>query len=1156
MLIILLVIPYFNVNLVNAAVDESEKGTLTTSDRLLEKANGDLEQFIPEEHYDDWELVWNDEFDQSGDDLNDYGVNLDNWGFQNGTGTEYGLTDWGNNEQQYYQEQNATVQDGKLVIEAKKETVEGKPYTSTRLFTKDKFSQKYGKFEARMKLPLGNGLWPAFWLLPETDIYNGWAASGEIDIMEARGRIPNEIGGAIHYGGNWPNNKYSGGTYYFEEGTSISDFHVYSVEWEPGEIRWYVDGELFHTETNWYGQSNGQPAKYAFPAPFDQEFYILLNLAVGGHFDGGLIPEDSDLPAKMEVDYVRVYELTGREYKEPIEPIVEKEDLPAGAKQPTEDGNLIYDSKYELGFKEIVNDSDSLNSEKWNFAHINSFNGNGTIAVEDVGGTKFARIDISEPGTEQHSLQLIQELTLGKGRYYKVSFDAKASGNRNINVKASGGESRGWTTYSSNETIALTEQVESYDFTFQMEAESDILARLEFNMGINSQSVWIGNVRVEEVEVEDPYNESLPKEPLGDGNHIYNGTFDLGRMDRMTYWDFSTDNADATASVDPDERKLNILINDGGSTSDAILLSQKGINLLKDNDYKIVFEATAENARDIQLKITSKDGSAVFMDKVVRLTEFMEEHTVTFTVDKTDVDGEFVILLGGDNADVTLDNISIFRTTNNVDYSGVDIFPLENGDFSSDLEHWENYITDGAQASISASEGYAITSISNTGNVPWSIQLVQSGMSFSKGIDYVLSFDAKSTKERTIEAVLENASYQRYVSQTVDLSTDFKNYRFEFKMPANDLADLKFLLGKINGSETLGAHDVVIDNVVLEVKDPPFKRPAKVNADVTNNVVGQPIELSFDDHLEWRENITAITLDDQVLTTEDYTVEANRIILAASLFMKPKIYTIVIESEGYAPVTIQQNIGATEWREIGENLIVNGDFEIPIVDFNTDEHWKIHNQGVYEQWAGLAEFSVNEGELHVNVHQEGWEWWHIQLFQEQEVPAGIYKLSFDARSTHQRPINVEIAGSSIESFTIQESLQNYQTIIQVGTDGVKKILFGLGKATGAPELVVPYEIVMDNIRLVEVEAVVEGETPDPGTEEPGEETEVPDPDTEEPGSDTGSDQPGDGKTPEKPEPGKELPKTSLPYGNNILFGGILLMLAAILVVFRKVAYTR
>ena len=149
-------------------------------------------------------------------------------------------------------------------------------------------------------------------MLPNDDTYGTWAASGEIDVMEARGRLPGASSGAIHFGGQWPANTYIGGDYSFPNGQTIdSDYHVYSAVWEEDNIKWYVDGKCFFKATNdqWY--SNGAPSNNN--APFDQEFYIIMNLAVGGWFDGGVTPIPGDIPASMQVDYVRVYKDTNGE---------------------------------------------------------------------------------------------------------------------------------------------------------------------------------------------------------------------------------------------------------------------------------------------------------------------------------------------------------------------------------------------------------------------------------------------------------------------------------------------------------------------------------------------------------------------------------------------------------------------------------------------------------------------------------------------------------------------------------------------------------------------------------------------------------------------------------------------------------------------------
>lgn len=243
----------------------------------------------------DWQLVWSDEFD--GETLN-----LDKWEYMLGNGTDYGLpAGWGNNELEWYRSENVACENGILRITAKKENYNGADYTSGRIRTKDKGDWTYGRFEFRIKMPVGQGIWPAIWLMPTDNVYGGWAASGEVDIIEYLGHEPATVHGTLHYGGQWPNNTSRGKAYTLASGTFAEDFHTYAIEWEEGMFRWYVDGHLYQSQTSWYS-ANGN-----FPAPFDKRFHLILNLAVGGNWPGS--PDSStQFPQTLEIDYVRVYE--------------------------------------------------------------------------------------------------------------------------------------------------------------------------------------------------------------------------------------------------------------------------------------------------------------------------------------------------------------------------------------------------------------------------------------------------------------------------------------------------------------------------------------------------------------------------------------------------------------------------------------------------------------------------------------------------------------------------------------------------------------------------------------------------------------------------------------------------------------------------------
>jgi len=243
-------------------------------------------------------LVWSDEFDGSS-------VDTTKWEFMIGNGAEYGNPGWGNNELQYYtaRPENANVTGGMLHITARQESYQGFNYTSARLRTLNKADFLYGRMEARIKLPSTPGIWPAFWMLPTNSPYGGWAASGEIDIMESV-NFADTIYGSIHFGGNWPNNTHLTCTRTGAIDYSL-DFHRYAIDWQPGLIRWFIDDVAYCTRgaSQWFSSAApGDP-----DAPFDQMFHFLLNVAVGGNFPGN--PNgSSQFPQQMIVDWVRVYQ--------------------------------------------------------------------------------------------------------------------------------------------------------------------------------------------------------------------------------------------------------------------------------------------------------------------------------------------------------------------------------------------------------------------------------------------------------------------------------------------------------------------------------------------------------------------------------------------------------------------------------------------------------------------------------------------------------------------------------------------------------------------------------------------------------------------------------------------------------------------------------
>lgn len=763
-----------------------------------------------------WKLVWSDEFSQAEIDHSKWNFETGNWIVdKDGNPVAAG---WGNNEKQFYTDknENAFVKDGKLVIRAKKEQASDQfgtyDYTSAKLTTKGTFSKTYGRYEMRAKLPTGKGLWPAFWMLPEEDRYGGWAASGEIDIMESWGSQPDKVAGTIHYGETWPNNKYTGKDYHFAEGDGIDKWHTYAVEWEPGEIRWYVDGQLYQTQNDWYAKEANKASKYSYPAPFDQDFYLIMNLAVGGWFDGD-VDETTPFPAEMEVDYVRVFDLKNGKYRDAVEPTYSDEEvvLPEGAKQPLEDGNLVYDEDYTEPITTVTNGAQALNPTYWNYVALPDFGGVGSVDVIDLAGSRFTDISIDQAGSQPYSHQLIQNVSLGQGGHYKVTFDAKADAARSIAVKVGGGPDRGYAKYSDEGSFDLTTDVQTYSMTFDMTEETDLAARLEFNVGLSTSGVQIGNVRVEQTPRE-AFDPNATKPMLGDGNHVYNGTFDQGSMDRMTYWMFDPGVTKGTGTVDPVERLFRFETNKKKGAPATLV--QQGIQLQEGHEYVLRFKARAERVDGLQVGLNGANGDAYLPLQRVALSEAFDTYEVPFTMEVgTDLMSQLQFILGSEKGVIEIDDVELRDVTPVY----IDPSPLKNGAFTEGLTNWGSYVHFDAQAAVEAVNEAARISITQEGNETWSVLMEQGGLELQQDQTYVVQFDASSTVARSFEVTLENAGYYRYLSEVVSVTPETNTYTFEVTMPVTDMTGLKFLMGRTEESP-LGAHDITIDNVSVTLK--------------------------------------------------------------------------------------------------------------------------------------------------------------------------------------------------------------------------------------------------------------------------------------------------------------------------------------------------
>lgn len=479
-------------------------------------------------------------------------------------------------------------------------------------------------------------------------------------------------------------------------------------------------------------------------------------------------------------------------------------------------------------------------------------------------------------------------------------------------------------------------------------------------------------------------------------------------MDRLLYWNTVLSNSAAAAiSVDPITRKLNAVISDGGADAASIRLIQQGMNLLQRDSYELTFDAKASAARTIAVRLMSKDGSVIYSGPdTIPLTTSNESYRIAFTMpaNVTDAEGQLEILLGGNTAAVQLDNVKLIRTTNlNVDFTGVDLFPLQNGDFSYGLNGWEPF-TQGGAAAFSDANGAAKIAVSNVGGEAWNVMLNQSNLSLTKGLTYVLSFDARSTAVRDIEAALENATYVRlFYSGPLMLTPSMQHFEFTFKMAADDMLALKFLLGK-TAQSAAGPHDIFIDNVVLEVKDAPVLRPPTLIPDTAANFVGEAVELEFAENEAWRTSVEAIEINGVPLLAGQYTIQPGGIVIDQAAFASDQIYAVKVKAAGFGDAGVNQFMYAADG-----NLVLNGEMS------SGSANWAF--------WfgdRGESEYAPENGAARMDIYYNGGMHpdWHVPIsWSTQFTQNGIklaagkaYELSFHAWSTIDRPIAAELTG--------------------------------------------------------------------------------------------------------------------------------------------------
>lgn len=748
--------------------------------------------------YDGYTLMWSDEFD--GDTLN-----------RNDWNVELHAPGWVNAELQEYVDStdNIYLKDGKLVIKPKK-TVNPDgtvSYTSGRLNTQGKRDFTYGLFEARVKVPEGKGYLPAFWLMAsDENLYGQWPRCGEIDIMEVHGSATDKSYGTIHFGNP---HKETQNSYILSDGSFSAGYHTFAVEWEPGMIKWYVDGKLFHTADDWYSVTEGQ-GEITYPAPFDQPFYMILNLAVGGSWVG--YPDDTtDFDnATYEVDYVRVYQ------KDSYDENVKKPEREVVLRDPDANGNYVINGDFSVA-EDLSDDKD------WIF--LNAAGGKGTATISNGQMS----ISTTNPGTEVYGVQLVQpNIPMKKGATYTLTFDAYADEARTMVVDVSAPD-RSWIRYMADTTVNLTTTKQTYSYTFKMTGEDDANGRLEFNLGktASTAGVKLSNVSIKMTDYEEIV-ESKDKTARADGNYVYNGSFQEG-ADRREYWDIEN-KAGAEISVTPlsDGRRLKIVAPAGTSSSKPVIISQSGLAMTDGADYILSFDVQGEAGKTIAAEVAGQTTSVALNGAAQKGNSFKFSPAAGSQKN--------LKLIISEPGTYYLDNVRIDEDS-----------LIKNGSFSAGLAGYEPYVDGSAAATYvvdSLTEDNAVDfTINDTGDAAWKIQLKQNNVELEKGQWYRLSLDAKSDMARKLMFAIQrdgssDDNWDPYSGEKiVDLSSDYQTYTLEFEMKKD--TDLKSILsismGAVGGTQITTQHRICIDNIVLEKIDAPEITPPVTGDNMLNN---------------------------------------------------------------------------------------------------------------------------------------------------------------------------------------------------------------------------------------------------------------------------------------------------------------------------------
>ncbi|MBE5942968.1 MAG: glycosyl hydrolase family protein [Lachnospiraceae bacterium] len=743
--------------------------------------------------YEGYKLDWADEFEGTELNREDWNVEIHD-------------PAWVNAELQAYvdSKDNIKVEDGKLVITPiQTKNDDGTySYTSGRVNTQNKKAYTYGMFEAKVKVPEGMGYLPAFWLMAnDENIYGQWPRCGEIDIMEVMGQNTKKAMGTIHYGNP---HKEQQGSWELKNGSFSSQYHTFTCEWEPGKITWYVDGNKFHEANNWYSTTEGG-GTISYPAPFDQPFYIILNLAVGGSWVG--YPDNETFVANpYEIDYVRVYQREGGYDDSNVEKPAEEEVV---IRDADENGNYLINGDFET-------QEDLVEAEGWQFKTAN--NGVGTTAITADGAIagKSAVVTTTNEGTVDYSIQLMQnDVPLIAGQTYVLSYDAytTAEDGRTIRVASKAPERSYYAYLQKDDTITAKKQTFTHEFT--MIHTDDAKCTVEFNMGAfgSTDTVIIDNVslklkdgKVDEAARDAVYN---PKKSVrADGNYIYNGKFEEGNK-KLGDW-IVEEGANVSVTSLSDNRKLKVVVAEG----ETVTISQKDVPVGVNQEYLMSMDAKLP-----------EDGSL----------------TVTFDEEEFDVENgawseifETVDEVTDDTFVMTFEGAGTYY----VDNVRIDEYALiKNGSFNAGFAGYETFADTSISSKVSwvvdslSEDNAADVSISDTGAQDWMVQLKQSGVDLEEEQWYNLSFKIKSDLDRKVSYAIQRDGnrtetkddWTPYVQEVIDITNEYTTVSKDFQMTYDtDLESVfNITMGSVGGVRITDKHRICIDEIMLTPIDEP-----------------------------------------------------------------------------------------------------------------------------------------------------------------------------------------------------------------------------------------------------------------------------------------------------------------------------------------------